>query len=193
MNDFSITWGVRGPVRVLILTGAQGQPPEDLLDAARESFEDGLNFDVRVKLHPIRYNPSGRFLSRLREEIRHHIHLDRPWWWMVGVTGGGRMPKHWTFLKSRGWKDTSYIQHLVWADVVVYDTTSLAKQAACPVIHWIGRERLWDINPAQGKAVGDPLLLRYKAYQLGRWRAKERGLKTWDRSEGIVLKEYHAI
>ena len=103
------------------------------------------------------------------------------------------MPAHWTFLKSRGWKDQSFQEHLDWADCIVYDTTSLARRAKCPVMHWVGRERLFDLNPAQGKEVGDPLLLRYKAYQLGRWRAKQRGLKVWNRKDGLVLKEYGAI
>jgi hypothetical protein len=193
MNEFSITWGVQGAIRVLILTGAQGQPPDDLVSAAREAFSEPLNFEIRWKAHPIRYNPSGRLLARFREELRHWFHMDRPWWWMVGVPSNGRMPRHWTFLKSRGWKDSSYIKHLDWADVVVYDTTSLAKQDAVPVIHWVGRERLWDLNPAGGESVGDPLLLRYMAYELGRWGARDRGLKVWNRSEGIVLREYHAI
>ncbi len=183
-------------MRVLILTGAQGQPPEDLLDAARDAFAERLNFDVRVKLHPIRYNPTGRLLSRLREEWRHFLHLDRPWWWMIGVCASGRMPLHWCFLKSRGWKDDSYINHLRWADVVVYDTTSLACQAgACPVVHWIGRERPWRFNPANAEEAGDPLVLRYAAYRLGRERAYRRGLQRWHRTPDgvIVLKEYGAI
>lgn len=195
LPSFTLTWGVQGPVRVLILTGAQGQPPEDLLDAARDAFQEPLNFEVRVKLHPIRYSPSGRLLARLREELRHMFHVEHPWWWMVGVKASGRFPTHWTFLKSRGWKDMSYLKHLAWADVVVYDTTALAMKAICPVIHWIGRERPWRFNPAKAQEVGDPLLLRYTAYSLGRERAYRRGLARWHRTETdpIVLKEYGAL
>ena len=105
------------------------------------------------------------------------------------------MPHHWTFLKSRGWKDISVFKHLAWADVVIYDTSSVALKALCPVIHWIGRERLWEYNPAKAQEVGDPLILRYLAYELGRCGAKQRGLDVWRRSNGspLVLKEYGAI
>lgn len=195
IKPYTLTWGVRGPIRVLVLTGAAGALPEDLLAAARDAFQEPLNFMVRVKLHPIRNNPSGRLLARLREELRHWGHLDRPWWWMVGVPAHGRMPKHWTFLKSRGWRDASFINQLEWADVLVYDNTSLWERVTCPIVHWIGRERQWDFNPAGKKAVsvGDPLVLRYQAYRLGREEAKKRGVPVWDRKNGMVLKEYGAI
>jgi hypothetical protein len=191
---FSLTWGVKGQIRVLLLTGAQGQPPEDLLDAARDAFQSPLNFEVRVKLHPVHYNPTGRLLARLREELRHLFHMEQPWWWMVGVSAPGRFPPHWTFLKSRGWRDTSYIKHLEWADIIVYDTTTLATKATCPVLHWIGRERIWRYNPAKAQEVGDPLRLRYEAYRLGRGPAMKRGLAVWRRRNGaIILREYGAI
>ena len=195
MKAFTLDWGVKGPVRVLILTGAQGQPPEDLLAGARDAFQEPLNFEVRVKLHPVRYNPTGRLLARLREEWRHWLHMDRPWFWMVGVPLPGRLPHHWTFIKSRGWKDSSFIKHLEWADCIVYDTTSVVMKAKCPIIHWIGRERLWDYNPAKAQEVGDPLVLRYLAYRLGREGARARGVARWFRNKDgpIILKEYGAI
>ena len=195
VQPYTLQWGVQAPVRVLILTGAQGQPPEDLAAAAREAFAEPLNFEVRWKAHPIRYNPTGRLLARAREELRHWFHVERPWWWMVGVQAPSRMPAHWTFLKSRGWKDVSYKIHLDWADVVVYDTTSLASKAKCPVIHWIGRERPWRFNHTQSLEVGDPLVLRYEAYRLGREKARKRGVPRWYRngSGSIVLREYGAL
>mgnify|MGYP001573517186 CR=1 FL=1 len=195
MKSYTLDWGVQGPIRVLILTGAQGQPPEDLLAAARDAFQEPLNFEVRVKLHPIRYNPTGRLLARIREELRHWFHMERPWWWMVGVAGCGRMPQHWQLLKSRGWRDVSYKIHMDWADVVVYDTTSLALKAKCPVVHWVGRERPWRFNPVKAPEVGDPLVLRYEAYRLGRELAAARGLARWYRNKmgDIVLREYGAI
>ena len=105
------------------------------------------------------------------------------------------MPAHWQMVKSRGWRDVSFKIHLEWADVVVYDTTSLAQKAKCPVLHWIGRERPWRFNPAHALEVGDPLLLRYHAYRLGREGARTRGVPRWFRSKDgpIVLKEWGSL
>ena len=193
---YTLTWGVQGAVRVLILTGANGELPEDLLDLARDAFQSPLNFEVRVKLHPIRYNPSGRLLGRLLVELRQWVHLYRPWWWMLGVKGGGRVPLHWKIVNSHGWRDVSYKIHMDWADVIVYNSTSLWKEANVPLVHVIQRERRWDYNPAGEKAVsvGDPLLLRYHTYRLGRNKALMR-LPIWERNDPStsVLKEYGAI
>lgn len=200
----TITWGVYEPIRVFIATGSRGHLPEDLLDGAREAFSDPRYFEVRVKFHPMRYNPAGRFLSRLREEWRHWVHFDRPYWRMLGVKADGRLPTHWTFLKSRGWRDKCYQQHLAWADVLVYDATSISKDAVVhgvPIIHWLGRKHCWIYNPeaveAQLKGVpletaeaGDPLVLRYLAYALGRTRAVTRGATVWDRTkDALVVNE----
>ena len=196
MNAYTLTWGVKGPVRVLILTGAQGELPEDLLDAARNAFESPLNFEVRVKLHPIRYNPSGRLLARCRDEIRHWFHMNRPFWRLFGVPHCGRMPHHWRLIHSTGWKDPSYVEHLNWCDVVVFNSTSLWKRTQKPLVHFIQRERQWDFNPAGKRATlaGDPLVLRYVTYALGRMVARDRGVPTWRRVKGItVLKEYGAL
>ena len=195
-SPYTLSWGVMGPVRVLILTGANGELPEDLLEMARSAFQSPLNFEVRVKLHPIRYNPSGRLLARLREELRHWWHLDRPWWVQVGVAGGGRMPAHWRLVPGHGWRDVSYKIQLEWADVVVMNSTSLWREVKGPLIHVIQSERRWNYNPAGSKAVsvGDPLVLRYQAYRLGRVKASKRLLR-WDRSDPstLVLKEYGGI
>lgn len=203
--SFTLSWGVNEPLRVLILTSADGLPPEDLLDAAREAFHDPTHFVVRVKLHPIRYNPTGRLWTRLREEWRHWVHLERPWWWMVGVRWPGRFPAHWRFLKSQVWHDPSYAEHLVWADVILYDSTSLWKQAKpqrAALLHWINRQRQWDYNPEKLEAwhrgevpksidCGDPLTLRYTTYLAGREAAKQRGAEVWDRTQTglLVLQE----
>lgn len=197
----TISWGVYEPIRVFIATGSRGHLPEDLLDGAREAFCDPRYFEVRVKLHPMRYNPAGRFLSRLREEWRHWLHFDRPYWRMLGVKANGRLPKHWTFLKSRGWRDSRYVDHLVWADVLVYDATSISGMAAhigVPIIHWLGRKQCWMYNPEAVEAklkgvpletaeAGDPLVLRYLAYALGRARAVTRGAKVWDRTKDALV------
>ena len=200
----TIAWGVYEPIRVFIATGSRGHLPEDLLDGAREAFGDARYFEVRVKLHPMRYNPAGRFLSRLREEWRHWVHIDRPYWRWLGVSAAGRLPHHWTFLKSRGWRDQGYQRHLEWADVVVYDATSIstaATQQDIPIIHWLGRKHCWIYNPEaveaqlQGKPLttaeaGDPLVLRYLAYMLGRERAVQRGAQVWNRAkDALVVKD----
>lgn len=201
LSPYTISWGVYGPVHVLIATGSRGHLPEDLLDGAREAFSDPRYFTVRVKLHPMRYNPAGRFLSRLREEWRHWLHFDRPSWRWLGVHHAGRLPAHWWFLKSRGWCDDSYHAHLDWADVLVYDSTSLYQDAllsGVPVIHWKGRRQFWVYNPeaveakARGQAlqsqeVSDPLVLRYVTYAAARHRAKARGLQTWQRETDAII------
>ena len=196
-SPYTLAWGVQGPVRVLVVTGANGELPEDCLALCRDAFQEPLNFEVRVKLHPIRYNPSGRLLSRFREELRHWLHMERPWWWMLGVTACGRMPVHWRLLSSHGWKDVSYRIHIAWADVVVYNSTSIWKEIVCPLIHVIQRERRWDYNPAgtQAVSVGDPLRLRYEAYRLGRVMARQRGVPRWNRKDTttLTLKEYGAL
>lgn len=204
MKRHTVTWGVYEPIRVLIATGSRGHLPEDLLDGAREAFSDPRYFEVRVKLHPMRYNPAGRFLSRLREEWRHWLHVDRPYWRWLGVSANGRLPKHWLFLKSRGWRDQGYAEHLAWADVVVYDATSISGEATrrgIPIIHWLGRKQCWVYNPEaveatlQGKPLttaeaGDPLVLRYMAYMLGRARTRLRGALPWDRTtEALIVKD----
>lgn len=204
VNPYTIQWGVYEPVRVLILTGTRGHVPEDLLDAAREALSDARYFEVRVKLHPMRYNPAGRFLSRLREEWRHWVHFDRPYWRWLGVSADGRLPLHWLFLKSRGWRDEGYQLHLAWADVLIYDSTSLyqaALERGMPVIHWKGRRQFWVYNPervaaqksgwpSQSYEVSDPLVLRYTAYVCGRERAFLRGVPHWDRrTDALIVKE----
>ena len=195
-NAFTLTWGVQGAVRVLILSGANGEIPADLLRMAAVAFADRLNFEVRYKAHPIRYNPEGRLLSRLREELRHFFHLYHPWWWMLGMSGGGRMPMHWRFIPGRGWKDQSYKEHLAWADVVVMNSCSLWREVKGPLIHVIQNERRWDYDPTCGRAVsvGDPLVLRYQTYRLGRVKASKRLLR-WDRSDPstLILKEFGGI
>ena len=193
---YTLTWGVKGPIRVLILTGASGELPEDLLDAARNAFESPLNFEVRYKPHPIRFNPSGSILGRLRAEFWQWVHIDRPPWRLLGVPHCGRMPHHWRLIHSTGWKDPSYVEHLNWADVILYNSTSLWKQTQKPLVHFIQRERQWDFNPAGKRATlaGDPLILRYVTYALGRVVARDRGVLTWRRVKGItVLKEYGAL
>ena len=199
----TLAWGVYGPIRVLIATGARGHLPEDLLDAAREAFADHRHFDVRVKLHPVRYNPAGRFLSRLREEWRHWIHIDRPYWRWLGVKASGRLPTHWRFLKSRGWHDQSYMPHLAWADVLVYDSASLyqpALQGGLPVVHWKARDKYWTYNPEAIESqmagrhqdsieCGDPLMLRYVTYAVGRTRAVDRGAVRWNRATDPIIAE----
>ena len=93
-----------------------------------------------------------------------------------------------------GWKDQSYNEHLVWADCILFDTTSLAQKAKVPTIHWLGRERVWDFNPGAARAIGDPLLLRYETYKLGRKQAAIRGVPRWYRNgKGIVLKEWGSL
>ena len=204
LNPHTIAWGVYEPIRVLIATGSRGHLPEDLLDGAREAFCDPRYFEVRVKLHPMRYNPAGRFLSRLREEWRHWVHFDRPYWRMLGVSAPGRLPAHWVFLISRGWRDRGYQTHLEWADVLVYDATSISTEATrqgIPIIHWLGRKQCWVYNPEAVEAklkgvpldtaeAGDPLVLRYLCYILGRDRALKRGAEKWDRStDALIVKD----
>ena len=163
---------------------------------ARDAFQDARNFEVRVKLHPIRYNPSGRLLARVREELRHWWHLDRPCWAQLGLSGFGRMPWHWRLVRGRGWQDQSYKEHLVWADVVVMNSTSLWREVTCPIVHVIQSERRWDYNPAgiRAASAGDPLVLRYEAYRLGRIKASQR-LARWDRADQstLILKEFGGI
>lgn len=132
------------------------------------------------------------------------MHMDRPWWRMLGVSADGRLPAHWLFLKSRGWRDRNYLDHLHWADVLVYDATSITKEAigcGMHIIHWLGRKQCWVYNPEAVEAklkgvpldtteAGDPLVLRYMAYALGRERAAQRGASKWDRStDALIVKD----